>query len=150
MMEVGDFPFVASLAHWIWGRCQSDQDINYTISPEICLNQIPFLSWHCLEPIITKFAGVGIIVGSCFNKAPTILNLFQARSAEGFSRFSVYSETLFYTNCSIYSILMKYPLTAVSIEIMDRTVGRRRPGNPVAHKRQPFLTLFSMVKIWLY
>lgn len=124
-----DLPVVISLAEWIWGN--DDDDINdngidkyddmgheneddtiQMMSPQICLHQIPYLSTPCLSQLIAKLSGIGIIIGACFNKTPTILLLIQAQTADGFSRSSIYSETLFYMNASIYGILEHHPFTA--------------------------------------
>lgn len=123
-MKLEDLPLVIPLAEWIWDGGNDGQrekhpqfveggsDENF-VSPTHCLSQIPFLSSRCIEPLITKVTGIGIIVGACFNKAPTVVNMIQAQSAEGLSRSGLYSEALFYANSSIYSILMNHPFTAV-------------------------------------
>ena len=122
-------PLLMPVAELIWGDdddSSSDSHHDVASEPEdtkmppiaasasVCLAQIPWLSPECLEPLLTKMTGVGIILGACLNKAPTVANMLKAQSAEGLSRSALYSEALFYANSSLYSILMKHPFTAVS------------------------------------
>ena len=122
-MKISELPLVASLAQWVWS-VDDDTDVatnhTTTISPERCLAHVDALQLHdfvftsgCFAHCVTKGSGVAIIVGACFNKAPTMLNMIQAQSAEGFSPMALYMEVLFYVNSSLYSIQHRHPVTAV-------------------------------------
>jgi len=124
-MKISDLPFVPVLAEWIWsGDAEVAADSNSSndlihLGPALCLKHIDFfevqdfVSSGCLSQAATKVTGVAIIVGACFNKTPTVLNMMEAKSSEGFSPMALYMELLFYANSSIYSIKHKHPFTAV-------------------------------------
>ncbi|CAB9503425.1 Mannose-P-dolichol utilization defect 1 protein [Seminavis robusta] len=123
-MKLSDLPLVLPIAEWIWSSTgssssSSEDDIaSDVVTAQVCLSQVEaldipaFVSGGCFAQIVSKVSGIGIIVGACFNKAPTISNMLEAQSAEGFSRMSLYTECLFYANSSIYSIQQEYPFTA--------------------------------------
>ena len=119
-MKFSDLPFVATvLAPWVWS-VQDEDASDASCSPFLCLDYIDHLRLQaflmesdCFSQLVTKILGVVMIVGAFFNKAPTILNLLHAQSAEGLSLMALYSEVLFFTNSSIYSLLMGHPFTAV-------------------------------------
>jgi mannose-P-dolichol utilization defect protein 1 len=107
MMEFVEIPFIRPLAEWIWGADASDE-----VSPEICLSQIPFISSGCFSQLLTKALGMAIIVGSCLNKAPIIINMMKSQSATGISRNSLYGEAIVYANGAFYGFLEGHPFTA--------------------------------------
>jgi hypothetical protein len=107
MIELIEIPFVRPLAEWIWGADASDD-----VSPEICLSQIPFISSGCFSQLLTKALGMAIIVGSCLNKAPIIINMMKSQSATGISRNSLYGEAIVYANGAFYGFLEGHPFTA--------------------------------------
>jgi mannose-P-dolichol utilization defect protein 1 len=107
MVAVIDIPLVLPLAIWIWGVAKSDD-----VTPDICVEQIPFISSGCFSQLLTKALGVAIILGSCLNKIPIMLNMMKAQSAAGISRNSLYGEALVYTNCALYGFLSGHPFTA--------------------------------------
>ena len=120
-MRLTDIPLVLPMADWVWTLEEGESVTQQSISaPEFCLSLIEsldvfnFLQSACFAQAVSKLSGIGIIVGACFNKAPTVLNMLEAKSAEGFSRMSLYTECLFYANSSIYSIQLGHPFTAVS------------------------------------
>lgn len=130
-MKLEDIPFVLPLAEWMWSMEEEQEEANPVSSlsaPQFCLSlveslDIPnFLQSACFTQAVSKLSGIGIIVGACFNKAPTVLNMLEAKSAEGFSRMSLYTECLFYANSSIYSIQLGHPFTAVSQKEREETV----------------------------
>jgi mannose-P-dolichol utilization defect protein 1 len=59
-----------------------------------------------------KLLGLGIILGSCLNKFPIILNIWRSRSTAGLSRTSVYGEISVYLTCALYGALEGYPISA--------------------------------------
>lgn len=120
-MKVSDLPFVSTvLAAWVWSSDDGEDSIDASFNPSLCLDHIDHFRLHtfllesgCFSQLVTKILGVVMIVGAFFNKAPTILNLLQTQSAEGLSPMALYSEVLFFTNSSVYSLLMGHPFTAV-------------------------------------
>ena len=125
------------LAEWIWNlEGKEDNDIDdhdndnknnnsssnnmFYYSPSLCLDHIGryriqefVFDSGCFSQLVTKVLGIVMIVGAFFNKAPTLLNLVETQSAEGLSPMALYSEVLFFTNSSIYSLLSGHPITAV-------------------------------------
>jgi hypothetical protein len=121
-MKISHLPLVVPLARWLWSADSEDDATSSTaVSPEYCLSLVDslalvdFSSSSCLALAVSKGLSVGILVGACFNKAPTVMNMMQAQSAEGISRLSLYAECLFYANGTIYSLQQQHPLTAVSV-----------------------------------
>jgi hypothetical protein len=123
-MQLSSYPFVAALARWVWGVAAADNHNDYIVdgfTPELCLHQIElqaitaFVANGCLGQATSRILGVGIVLASMFNKAPTLMNMVEAQSAEGFSPMSMYAEVMYYANSSIYSIQLGYPFTAVGI-----------------------------------
>lgn len=124
-MKISELPFSSFLAEWVWSvdsdSIQIDEaadTLTATINTQLCLKYVDsfqvqdFVASGCLAQVVTKVSGIVIIVGACFNKAPTIMNMMEAQSAEGFSPVSMYMEALFYANSSIYSIQHQHPFTA--------------------------------------
>jgi mannose-P-dolichol utilization defect protein 1 len=107
MVAIADIPFVRPLAEWIWAADKSDD-----VSPEICLSLVPFISGGCISQLITKALGVAIILGSCLNKTPIMINIMNSQSASGLSRESLYGEALVYSNGAVYGLLEGHPFTA--------------------------------------
>jgi hypothetical protein len=66
-------------------------DIQQQIS---CWNDFPFISQQCWVQAIAKGLGLIIILGSCFNKAPVLINLYRSRSSTGMSRGATYSDVI--------------------------------------------------------
>jgi mannose-P-dolichol utilization defect protein 1 len=107
MVALIDIPFVRPLAEWIWGA-----DASQEVSPEICLSQIPLISAGCFSQLLTKALGVAIILGSCLNKVPIMINMMNSQSAAGISRNSLYGEGIVYCNGAMYGFLEGHPFTA--------------------------------------
>lgn len=101
-------PFIRSLAYLIWGGGDDEK----MMSPELCIQQLPFMMQSCWTRLIVKGMGVAIILGAFFNKAPMIVNLLESESAEGVSRLSLYAEWFALANAFAYGMLEHYPLTA--------------------------------------
>ena len=110
MVDLSTIPLVMSLATWIWGA-ESSADV----SPEICVSQLPFLSSECLSQLISKGLGILIILASCVNKVPLILNMMNSKSAAGISRSSLYAESLTYASCVFYGLLFAYPFSTCKL-----------------------------------
>lgn len=107
MVALIDIPFVLPLAEWIWGA-----DASSDVSPEICLSQVPLISVSCFSQLFTKALGVAIILGSCLNKVPIMINMMKSQSAAGISRSSLYGEAVVYANGAMYGFLEGHPFTA--------------------------------------
>jgi len=101
--------FIKSLGEWIWGNAP-----NPNISPEICLHAVAQwqMSWDCGMQIVVKAMGISMILGACFNKAPTLLNIVQSKSTTGIPKSSIYGETLIAANATLYGYLQHFPFTA--------------------------------------
>jgi mannose-P-dolichol utilization defect 1 len=111
-MKLEDIPFVLPLAEWVWGTDPSDD-----VSPIKCLNLLPyglriFLNGGCFSVLLAKALGVAILLGACANKVPIMLNMWSSQSAAGFSRSSMYMETVVYANGAAYGALELHPFTA--------------------------------------
>jgi mannose-P-dolichol utilization defect protein 1 len=107
MVVLADIPFVLPLAEWVWGAVKEDD-----VSPEICFSQVPFISMGCFSHLFTKALGVAIILGSCLNKTPIMINIMNSQSAAGISRGSLYGEAVVYANAAVYGFLEGHPFTA--------------------------------------
>ncbi len=93
---------VNAIAAWAWGNDGS-----------FCLeNLLPIPPLQCIVGLVMKMLGIAIILGSCLNKAPVILNIVNNNSVAGMSISSVYSETIMYSNSAFYSLLRGNPFTA--------------------------------------
>jgi len=71
-MKLQDIPLVWPLAVWIWGKETSTAG---DVSADICLSQFPFFLSGCFSQLLTKALGTAIILGSCLNKAPIMMNM---------------------------------------------------------------------------
>jgi mannose-P-dolichol utilization defect protein 1 len=100
-----DVPLVVSLAEWVWG---GDPDV----SPDFCVKNLPFMNLECWSRLIVKGLGIAIILGSCLNKAPVMVNIMNAKSTRGLSSVAIYGETLVYANGALYGLLLGHPFTA--------------------------------------
>lgn len=98
---------VIYLANWLWLSSTDN-----TVSPEICLETIPFLTSPCLTTLLTKLLGLGMIVGACLNKAPILLNIFKTKSTIGLSLGACYGEVILFSNAAFYGIVRDIPFTA--------------------------------------
>lgn len=107
MVALEDIPLVVPLADWVWAAVQEDD-----VSPEICLSQVPLISMGCFSQLFTKALGIAIILGSCLNKIPIMLNIMNSQSAAGISRGSLYGEVVVYANAAVYGFLEGHPFTA--------------------------------------
>jgi hypothetical protein len=88
MVTMKDLPFVSLIAEWVWGGGSKVAE-NVSISPDICLSQLPFLQLECFKQLVTKCLGVAIIAGSMLNKLPIMVNMWSSQSASGISRNSL-------------------------------------------------------------
>lgn len=84
-MHLKDIPLVVPLAEWVWGGSA----VKSEHSPDICLDQIPFLHWECFVQLLTKCLGLAIIMGSMLNKVPIMINMMKSQSAAGIERNSL-------------------------------------------------------------
>ena len=107
-MNLASIPLVLPVAKWIWEAADNQEDV----SPEICLSEAPFLSSKCFSALLAKALGVAIILGSCVNKVPLIMNMQKSKSADGISRNSLYGEALVYAACVFYGLLHQYPFSS--------------------------------------
>jgi mannose-P-dolichol utilization defect protein 1 len=107
MVAITDIPFVVPLAEWIWAADKSED-----VSPEICLSQVPIISSGCFSQLLTKALGMAIILGSCLNKMPIMINMMNNKSAAGISRNSLYGEAIVYACGVFYGFLEGHPFTA--------------------------------------
>lgn len=105
VMGLADNSFILSLATWVWG---SDP----AVTPESCLDSIPYLSAPCFSRLLAKAIGVGIIFASCLNKAPIIRNILSMGSVAGLSVAAVYGDVILYSNAAFYNILQGNPFSA--------------------------------------
>jgi hypothetical protein len=69
-MKLQDIPLVMTLAEWIWGGDKAEH-----VSAEFCLSEFPFFSSGCFSQLLTKALGTAIILGSCLNKTPIMMNM---------------------------------------------------------------------------
>jgi len=102
-----DIPFVMTLAEWVWSEAEADD-----VSPVFCISNLPLMNSGCWGRLAVKFLGIGIILGSCLNKAPMVYNIWTSKSTEGLSGGALYGEILSLANASFYGFLMSYPFTA--------------------------------------
>jgi len=116
-----DAPIAVAVATWIWGDSNGRSSNNSSgggggddgVTPELCLGAFPFsMSGGCWSQLMAKGVGIGIILLSCLNKAPIMLNIWRTKSTKGLSRQAVYGETLVYANCAAYGILERHPVSA--------------------------------------
>jgi mannose-P-dolichol utilization defect 1 len=116
---IANLPLVTPLANWIWGADPSDD-----VSPVVCLSLFPFVSSGCFSQLIAKGLGVAIILASCVNKTPIMMNMYNVKSAAGISRTSLYFEWLMYSNGASYSFLLGHPFTAYgeNVSLLVQTV----------------------------
>eukprot|EP00977_Amphora_coffeiformis_P011661 scaffold2804_cov181-Amphora_coffeaeformis.AAC.29 len=66
----------------------------------------------CWGGLSVKGLGIGIIMGSCLNKAPMVYNIWTSKSTEGLSGSALYGEIISLANASFYGFLMSYPFTS--------------------------------------
>ena len=102
-----DIPFVMALAEWVWSEAEAED-----VSPQICISNLPLMNSGCWGGLAVKGLGIGIILGSCLNKAPMVYNIWTSKSTEGLSGGALYGELLLLANASFYGFLMSYPFTA--------------------------------------
>jgi PQ loop repeat len=100
-----DIPIVMAFATWVWG-----DDKN--VSPTFCVENLFSFDSDCWTRLIVKGLGIAIILGACLNKAPVMINIWQAKSTSGLSSTAVYGETLVYANAACYGLLSGHPITA--------------------------------------
>jgi mannose-P-dolichol utilization defect protein 1 len=100
-----DMPFVMSIAALIWGEESS-------VSPDVCVGGFPFMLADCWSQLVVKGLGVGIILGSCLNKAPIMINVIRSGSAAGLSKSSLYGDALILANSTFYGLLSGFPITS--------------------------------------
>ncbi|CAB9504143.1 Mannose-P-dolichol utilization defect 1 protein [Seminavis robusta] len=121
MISLSSLPLVTPLARWMWTLDAEDSTTTTAAAEDLyvtCLHQVETLAVYdfatkgCLSVAASRILGIGIIVAACFNKAPTLMNMLEAQSAEGFSPMSLYTEVFYYINSSIYSVQLGYPFTA--------------------------------------
>ena len=94
-------------SEYVWGSA-----LDESVSPQICMDSLPFLQYNCLSVLVTKLIGVAIICGAALNKAPIFFNIYRTKSGAGFTMSSVYAESIMYSNAAFYGILRGNPLTS--------------------------------------
>mmetsp|Transcript_3517 Transcript_3517/g.5994 ORF Transcript_3517/g.5994 Transcript_3517/m.5994 type:complete len:265 (-) Transcript_3517:1992-2786(-) len=102
-------PLILPLAEFFWGNGEEEAVL---YSADICLSSLPFLTVACFQRLIVKGLGIGIILGSFLNKAPIIVNIWNAQSAAGLAKASIYGDVIMYSNTALYGILQGFPVTA--------------------------------------
>lgn len=91
------------------------EDLCQLLYPSRCCHSILVeytLDRQCVQTIITKTLGYGIIFGSTLVKLPQVLKLLSARSGVGVSLFSVLLELVALTFTSSYSMAQRFPISA--------------------------------------
>jgi mannose-P-dolichol utilization defect 1 len=104
-VRVVEIPLVVSLGNWLWKD-------DAKASPQQCLESLPLLAAPCWRGIVVKGVGIAMILASCVNKLPVIINMRNTKSAKGLSVSSIYGETIVYANCAFYGLLNQYPITS--------------------------------------
>ena len=99
--------YVLSLAGWAWS-----EDPSPLVTPETCVESLPFLTTPCFARLLAKAIGIFIIVTSCINKAPVLRNILKSKSGAGLSVGGSYGEVILYSNAAFYNILRGNPFTA--------------------------------------
>ncbi len=108
-----DIPLVMSLANWVWGNTSAGTaQEDTTITPSFCVEHLFQFNVECWTKLIIKGLGIAIILGSCLNKTPVMMNLYRSKSTSGMSLPSIYGEMIVYINAAFYGILSGHPLTA--------------------------------------
>lgn len=74
MVALNEIPLVMPLAEWIWSGAQSE-----AVTPEGCLARVPLWDAPCFSQLLSKALGVCIILGSCFNRMPIIVNMMNSK-----------------------------------------------------------------------
>lgn len=106
-----DIPLVMSFANWVWGNSVTSQE-ETTITPSFCVEHLFQFNVDCWTKLIIKGLGIAIILGSCLNKTPVMMNLYRSKSTSGMSLSSIYGEMIVYINAAFYGILSSHPITA--------------------------------------
>jgi mannose-P-dolichol utilization defect protein 1 len=100
-------PWFMAAARWVWADDESS-----AVSAKQCVETLPLMYASCWSGLVVKALGVAIILGSCLNKLPVILNLLDSKSTVGLSRGSLYGDAIIYANGAFYGLLEGHPLTA--------------------------------------
>ena len=111
MEDVSEASFARTLAEWIWGSV-ADETHDSTISADLCLKALPLMNSACWSQLISKLLGILIILGSCLNQIPVMVNLYTSKSASGLSKSYLYGDFLIKANAALYGYLAAMPLTA--------------------------------------
>jgi mannose-P-dolichol utilization defect 1 len=106
-----DVQGVKTFASYIWGN-------DPLVTPEQCITTLPWMPEACWSRLLVKLLGLAIIVGSCLNKFPIILNIISTKSTIGLSRAAIYGEIVVYLNCALYGMLESYPMSAYGENVM--------------------------------
>jgi hypothetical protein len=96
--------WIEAVAEWIWGSDKS--------TTEFCAASFPVMNGGCWSQLISKLLGVVIILGSCLNQVPVMMNLYKSKSASGLSKTYIYGDLLIKANGALYGYLTAMPLTA--------------------------------------
>lgn len=82
---------------------KNDQECYTTIIHNLDLSSIP-----CLTHVLSKFLGLGIVLGGAIVKVPQILKIVQGRSAKGLSLTSYLLDTAGLMITVAYNLRMRY------------------------------------------
>lgn len=86
------------------------------VLPEKCchtfLVDFNFTDEQCIKTSVSKFIGIGIIIGSTLVKMPQVIKISQAKSSVGISFWGVLLELMAITFNTAYSFQRGYPFSA--------------------------------------
>ncbi|GKY92357.1 hypothetical protein MPSEU_000206600 [Mayamaea pseudoterrestris] len=123
MEEITKPSWTAAVAEWIWGS--SDHENTGTSSADFCAKSFPIMNGACWTQLVSKLLGVVIILGSCLNQIPVMMNLYKSKSASGLSKTFLYGDILIKVNAAAYGYLTNMPMTAYgeNIALSIQSVG---------------------------
>lgn len=102
MTSLLQYQSIRLVAEWIWG----DEEAG------TCVESFLFMPVDCWTGLAAKALGILVILGSFLNKAPVMINLYNAKSVEGLSRGSAYCEAVVVANSASYGYIQGFPITA--------------------------------------
>jgi mannose-P-dolichol utilization defect protein 1 len=97
-----DLSWVMTLAEWVWSGGDA----------QLCVEAFPIMNGGCWSQLVSRTLGLLIILGSCLNQIPVMINLYNSKSANGLSKSFLYGDVLIKTNAALYGYLGRFPWTA--------------------------------------